>query len=68
MGEGCRDALRLNSDRRLKLEFYGTEVTSDAGLLAYRELDKASGLTRTTGYEITDNGTGRSIRPALLPC
>jgi hypothetical protein len=41
MGEARRDALRLDCDRKLKLEFHGTKVISDAGLLAYRELDEA---------------------------
>jgi len=59
MGEGCKDALRLNFDRKLKLEFHGTKVTSDAGLLAYRELDEAFGLTRMAVVEISDNRTGR---------
>ena len=45
MGEGKRDALRVDFDGQIRLEFHGANVTSDAGLLAYRELDEALGLT-----------------------
>jgi len=41
MGEKIREALKLRFDKRLRLEFHGARITSDAGLLACRELDGA---------------------------
>src|SRR6266576_656416 len=60
------DVVRLDFDRRPMLQFRGSGVTSDAGLLAYRELDDALGLTEMAGESVADARTGRSGRHALV--
>src|SRR5919112_765476 len=61
-----RGALRVAFDRRLKLELHGARITSDAGLLAYRELDDALGLTATAASVLAEGRRGRNIRHRLL--
>jgi hypothetical protein len=65
MGEGENGDLRLDFDGHLRLEFRGARVTTDAGLLAVRELDEALGLTEMAGVMIKDGRTGRNISHEL---
>ena len=66
LGESKEGVLRLNFNRRLKLEFHGSKVTSDAGLLAYRELDDAVGLTKIAGRVLADTRRGKNGRHGLV--
>lgn len=45
IGQAGKDALRVNLDGSVKLEFCGSKVISDAGLLPYRQLDELLGAT-----------------------
>ena len=65
-GESNDGVLRLDFDRRVKLEFHGSRITSDAGLLAHRELDDALGLSTMAGDMLTDARSGKNVRHALV--
>ena len=64
-GEAEKSGLRLDFDRRLLLQFRGSTITSDAGLLPYRELDDALGLTDTGADALADARTGKNGRHRL---
>ena len=64
-GEAENGGLRLDFDARLRLEFRGAKVTTDAGLLAVRELDGLLGFTGMAGAMIQDGRTGRNISHEL---
>jgi Transposase DDE domain group 1 len=65
-GEAKQPPLRVSFDRRIKLEFHGARITSDGGLLAYRELDDAFGLTATAASVLAESRRGKNIRHRLL--
>jgi hypothetical protein len=54
MGEAKPGLLRVYFDRRLKLEFHGSDISSDGGLLPFRDLDDAFGLTELCGVVLSE--------------
>jgi len=65
VGEGRKEALRVDFERRIKLEFHGARVSSDAGLFPFRELDEACDLTESGAAELFDFRTGANIRHSM---
>src|ERR1700677_2347250 len=65
-GAGKKPALRVTFDSRLKLEFHGSKVTSDAWLLAYRELDAALGLTDPGENLLNNWRTGKNTQHSMV--
>ena len=65
MADPKGEDLKLGFDGSLRLEFHGAKVTSDAGLLAYRDLDEALGLFDSVPFVFHDSRTGRNIQHDL---
>ena len=57
--------MRLRFDGSLRLSFHGATITSDAGLLAYRELDNVLGLTHIAEQHLHDSRYGTNTRHSL---
>jgi Transposase DDE domain group 1 len=57
---------QLDFDRRRILQFRGSVITSDAGLLPYRELDNTLGLTDTGSDMLADARAGKNGRHRLV--
>jgi hypothetical protein len=67
MGETGEDGMRLHFDSRVRLKFHGATITSDAGLLACRELDDALGLTEAALVHLQESRGGRNVQHGLVP-
>ena len=65
MGHPEGESMRMGFEGGIKLEFHGAKVTSDGGLLAYRELDDALGLFDAVSTALSDQRTGRNIQHAM---
>ena len=66
MGDRRQQALRVQFDGRLKPRFHGAKLTSDAGLLAFRELDAAFRLTENAIAVLSDPRHGKNTQHTLL--
>ncbi len=64
-GEAEFGPLRLQFDCSVKLAFQGSSISSDGGLLLYRELDDALGLTDMAAESIAEPRTGKNGRQRL---
>ena len=47
-------------DPRLRLEFHGSNISSEGGLLLFRELDETLGLHDLAGRSLRDTRTGKT--------
>ena len=67
MGEAKNSDLRVSFDSHVKLNFLGSKVTTNAGLLSYRKLDETLGLTEVGTDELTDLRLGNNKQHQLVP-
>jgi hypothetical protein len=67
MGEKAKEGLKVQFDKRLRLEFHGARITSDAGLLACRELDGALELTEIAPTYLRETRRGRNVQHEIVP-
>jgi hypothetical protein len=66
MGDRRKQALRVQFDGKLRLECHGAQITSDAGLLPFRERDEAFRLTENASAALSDPRPGKNTQHTRL--
>ena len=59
-GAGSVRCNRVDSDHRVRLEFRGTRISSDGGLLVMRELDDTLRLSGLASVALCDRRRGKN--------
>ena len=67
MGDVKNTDLQVSFDNRVRVKFVGSKVSTDAGLLAYRELDEVLSLTKMSAEVLTDSRLGQNKQHGLVP-
>ena len=62
MGENEKQEFQLTFNGFLKIDFQGSRVTSDGGLILVRELDERLGLGRLIDEHLSDSRQGSNKR------
>ena len=65
MGEKQNQPFQLSFNPSLKVDFQGSRVTSDSGLLLVRELDERLGLSALIAENILDGRRGKNTQLPL---
>jgi hypothetical protein len=66
MGEKQNEPFQLSFNASLKVDFQGSRVTSDGGLILVRELDERLGLSDLIAQHLTDSRHGKNTQLPLV--
>src|SRR6195256_5487644 len=65
VGETQNRPFQLSLNSSLKVDFQGSRVTSDGGLVLVRELDERLGLSELMDHHLSDSRRGKNIQLPL---
>ena len=65
MGEKQNQSFQLSFNPSLRIDFQGSRVTSDGGLLLVRELDERLGLSALISKNMMDDRRGKNTQLTL---